>query len=187
MWLWWGFTQKVQLVIIKYIFEVLISAGSAIYEYNLVPLLLLGFAFIFDIFIAIVTTWKDSIIPIFLKNGPFPAYFCIFLSFQRSAAWIQSLANIYIEHLLSTVLKRLIYRKRGREWPIFKEYGTYLQESNLEFHRRLKFRNCKIKNFCQRRRCAVFKQITELFDQKFVNFTSTYSLWSYFVCRSMLF
>ena len=99
MWLWWGFTQKVQLVIIKYIFEVLISAGSAIYEYNLVPLLLLGFAFIFDIFIAIVTTWKDSVIPIFWKMGhsrPIFVYFCLFRGPQlESSHWQTFILNIY--------------------------------------------------------------------------------------------
>ena len=29
--------------------------------------------------------------------------------------------NIYIEHVLSTALKRRKQRKRGQEWPIFKK------------------------------------------------------------------
>ena len=37
---------------------------------------------------------------------------------QRSAVRIQSLAKIYIEHLLLTVLKRRKLRKRGRNGPL---------------------------------------------------------------------
>ena len=34
--------------------------------------------------------------------------------------------KIYIEHSLSTALKRRKLRKRGREWPIFLKKDTYL-------------------------------------------------------------
>ena len=43
-------------------------------------------------------------------------------SILRSAVRIQSSAKIYIECLLSTVLKRQKLRKRGRDWPISKKH-----------------------------------------------------------------
>ena len=47
---------------------------------------------------------------------------------QSSAVRIQSLGNLYIEHLLTVnciVLKRRKYKeKRGREWPILKQYHS---------------------------------------------------------------
>ena len=47
------------------------------------------------------------------------SWYSSLFQFQRSVVQIHSSAKIYIEYLLSTVLKRRKWRKWGREWPIF--------------------------------------------------------------------
>ena len=53
--------------------------------------------------------------------------------FKRSVVRIQSLAKIYIEHLLSTVLKRRKYRKEAGNGPFFKKSNPISQRATTEF------------------------------------------------------